>query len=142
MSDIDIRAWWEGIAAASTGNILLGKGGNSVIAHVDCTGSGYKGSITFTNGVTVLITKVDMDGDKIVKIYGRKSTDDTDSYITCLYDSDPGYEDYLRKVGKVYIHDIEEFDLDDTPDTDPNLVPENIKAGVTIFGVTGTYTGG
>jgi hypothetical protein len=25
--------------------------------------------------------------------------------------------------------------------TDPNLIPENIKAGVTIFGVTGTYTG-
>lgn len=24
---------------------------------------------------------------------------------------------------------------------DPNLIPENIKAGVTILGVTGTYEG-
>lgn len=28
-----------------------------------------------------------------------------------------------------------------TVNTDTNLLPENIKAGVTIFGVTGTYTG-
>lgn len=28
-----------------------------------------------------------------------------------------------------------------TVNTDVNLLPENIKAGVTIFGVTGTYTG-
>lgn len=28
-----------------------------------------------------------------------------------------------------------------TVNTDVNLVPENIKDGVTIFGVTGTYTG-
>ena len=25
--------------------------------------------------------------------------------------------------------------------TDFNLIPENIRAGVTIFGITGTYTG-
>ena len=28
-----------------------------------------------------------------------------------------------------------------TASIDPNLIPENIKEGITILGVTGTYTG-
>lgn len=39
----------------------------------------------------------------------------------------------------ILIQLLDEFQASDN--TDENLIPENIKNGVTIFGVTGTYSG-
>lgn len=51
---------------------------------------------------------------------------------------------YTKKVigspdGKYGMQEVKEFVITNMADEEANLVPENIKKDVTIFGVTGTY---
>ena len=54
------------------------------------------------------------------------------------------YDGYVLPTGNINITNTEETDVSEYATAqivDANLLPENIKDGVTIFGVTGTYTG-
>lgn len=114
MSDIDIRAFWEGIATASTGNIQFTKVADACgIASVTFTDEDYKGRIRFTDGTVVYIDRVDVQNDKIMRLYGKKANDTAYTVVNCEYETVDNV-DYLTAVGMIRVNNIDELNLNGT----------------------------
>jgi hypothetical protein len=160
------EAFAVGMAAISSGHILLSQiiGDGASIINIDFDDE-YRGKITFSDGSVVVITEAEVDADGKIKTLYFAHNDKT-YYIDCTYDGDN-----LTKIGNVVIDDIETLGIQTTFNTqdktvmpstetqsvtadddydalgtvevsgDENLVAENIKKGVTIFGVEGTASG-